>query len=388
MPGGALVEIVIVLLFVFVTMSAIVSSGQELLFQIVGVRSGKLRKTVQAMLCDEEYDKEVWRRVYYHPLIAGVDRGKKRVTWIKPESFALALAHAVQPADSRADPLEDMPNAVDALRDGELKRRLQHVLPPAGSNYSRGDIQKALAEWFETAARKTGESYKSDATAASYVIAAIAVVTLNVSPIEITQRLMADDALRTTFASAVPDLAPMLFNPGEGVSFSTPAANSSVIQSAPLDSTTIAAPPANASFDDFTRQQQEQARTRLGRQDIERMLTLYKCAESRLSLPIGWEWMAETASSLGNNRAAQSMLGGASETQACERAIASADTPALKASLTQLQLTSDTSFERQYGPNFETDNPLLVIAGWLIMMIAAAQGAPFWFDLIKKFIQR
>lgn len=388
MPGGALVEIVIVLLFVFVTMSAIVSSAQELFFQVFGVRSAKLRKTVQRMLCDDEYDKEIWRRVYYHPLIAGVDGGKKRVTWIKPESFALAVANAVQPADSRADPLEDLPNSVDALRDGELKVRLQQVLPPAGAHARREDIQRALAEWFETAARKTGESYKSDATAASYVIAAIAVVTLNVSPIEITQRLVADDALRTTFASAVPDLAPMLFNPGEGVSFSTPAANSPALQSAPAVSTTIAAAPANASLEDFTRQQQEQARTRLGRQDIERMLTLYKCAESRLSLPIGWEWMAETASSLGSNRNIKAMIGGASETEACETAIANADTPALKASLTQLQLSSNTSFEREYGPNFETDNPLLVIAGWLIMMIAAAQGAPFWFDLIKKFIQR
>ena len=57
MPGGALFEVVLVILFVFVTMSAIVSSAQELLFQAIGWRTRKLRKAVEKMVTDKDYKK-------------------------------------------------------------------------------------------------------------------------------------------------------------------------------------------------------------------------------------------------------------------------------------------------------------------------------------------
>lgn len=368
MPGGALVEVVLVLLFVFVTMSAIVSSAQELLFQLLGWRSRKLRKTVETMLTDPEYKREVSRRVYSHPLIAGQENSRKHITWIEPKAFAQALAYAVQPIHSNGDPIDDLPHSVDALREGELKRRLQTLLPAASSAATREDIESSIASWFETAARKSGESYKADATAASYLIAAVVTVMLNVSPIEITQRLMADDALRTTFASAVPDLAPMLYNPGEGLPVATPAASAQSLADAPGTTPKASLKP----------------------EDLERILSLYKCAESRLSLPIGWEWMANAADAL-KATGDQNTLNGGDEAAACEKAIASAATSAnaaLADSLTRLQLKPTTKFEREYGPNFETDHPMLIFAGWLVMMIAAAQGAPFWFDLLKKFVAR
>jgi hypothetical protein len=46
------------------------------------------------------------------------------------------------------------------------------------------------------------------------------------------------------------------------------------------------------------------------------------------------------------------------------------------------------TFEREFGPTFKTDPPLLILAGWLITVIAAAQGAPFWFNLIQKLLRR
>jgi len=370
MPGGALFEVVLVVLFVFVTMSAIVSSAQELLFQTLGWRSRKLRKTVEKMLSDSEYEEEISRRIYRHPLITGEEGSRKHITFIEPSSFALALAHAVQPANSNAEPLEDLPNSIEALRDGELKRRLQMMLPPASSTFKREDIEKAVSAWFDTAARKTGEGYKADAKAASYVIAAVATVALNVSPIEITQRLLADDALRTTFASAVPDLAPMLYNPGEGVPVATQASNTQALEG--------------------QAQQAEADASQMRPEDLERMLSLYKCAESRLSLPVGWAWMADAATAA-EARGVNTVIGGKSEAEACKQAITDAATSgnaALTASLSKLNLNAQTSFKREYGPSFENDHPVLIFGGWIIMMIAAGQGAPFWFNLLQRFVRR
>jgi hypothetical protein len=371
MPGGALFEVVLVVLFVFVTMSAIVSSAQELLFQVMGWRSHKLRKSVQKMLDDSEYGKEISKRLYRHPLVTGEEKSRKHITNIEPKAFALALANAVQPAGANSEPLSDLPNSIDSLREGDLKRRLQMVLPPATAEHKREDIEAAVMEWYNTATNKNIESYKADAKAASYFIAAVATVTLNVSPIEIAQRLTQDDALRTTFASAVPDLAPMLYNPGQGLPVAPPAGATAGLSS----ETDGANSPTSAN--------------NMKTEDINQMLSFYQCAESRLSLPIGWAWMSGVVDAAKNSKVGNSLLG--ADQQTCQRALglasASGD-PALKASLAKLNASGATNFKKEYGPSFETDNPFLIFAGWLITVIAAGQGAPFWFNLLQRFIKK
>ncbi len=382
MPGGALLEIVLIILFVCVTMSAIVSSAQELLFQGLGWRSRRLLRTVERMLDDSGYKKEISKRVLRHPLVGGAEGSRKHITHIEPHAFALALAHAVQPASSSAEPIEDLPNSVEALRDGELKQRLQMILPPASAMRSPEVIKAAVADWFTTSAAKTSERYKADARAASYCIAAVVTVAFNVSPIEIAQRLRADDSLRTTFASAVPDMAPMLYNPSEGLRFAPPAAEA--VENAALQNIEAAVTPGAGTALDKAR-----ASEGLPTDDLKKMLSFYQCAESKLSLPVGWAWMADAAAALRAKGTAAGL--NLSEARACETAIAEAENSGndkLKASLASLNLSSATSFEREYGPSFETDHPLLIFAGWLIMVIAAGQGAPFWFNLLQRFVRR
>ena len=45
-------------------------------------------------------------------------------------------------------------------------------------------------------------------------------------------------------------------------------------------------------------------------------------------------------------------------------------------------------FQPVYGPDPARDPWLYVILGWLITTVAAAQGAPFWFDLLRKLVSR
>jgi hypothetical protein len=41
-----------------------------------------------------------------------------------------------------------------------------------------------------------------------------------------------------------------------------------------------------------------------------------------------------------------------------------------------------------FGPNFATDPWFMVILGWLVMVVAAGQGAPFWFSLLQKLVAK
>jgi hypothetical protein len=47
-----------------------------------------------------------------------------------------------------------------------------------------------------------------------------------------------------------------------------------------------------------------------------------------------------------------------------------------------------TQFQPVYGPDPARDPWIYVILGWLITTVAAAQGAPFWFDLLRKLVSR
>jgi hypothetical protein len=47
-----------------------------------------------------------------------------------------------------------------------------------------------------------------------------------------------------------------------------------------------------------------------------------------------------------------------------------------------------SEFMPQFGPNFRTDPWYAILLGWIITTFAAAQGAPFWFDLLKKLVAR
>lgn len=342
MFGGPVFAIVLVLLFVFVTMSAIVSSAQELIFQAFGWRTRNLRRTIERMLADDVYKNEIGRRVYRHPLLNGAGGARKQLSHIEPDTFAIAVATAVQPDWSTGDPISTLPQSVEALRDGQLKQRLQLIIPQPkeGENY-RESIRQALITWFNTSMTKAQNTYKADAKVLAYTIAAAATVVFNVSPIEIGQRMVNDEALRSTIGSVMPELTPLL----------TRAATS-------------------GSATDAMQTLQPQAAN---------ILAVLNCRENQTSLPIGWPWMAGAFDTLSDG--ASSLL--SAEQRTCQEAAtrASGD-PKVQ------MLVQGRTFEREFGPNFKTDPPFLILLGWLITAIAAAQGAPFWFNLIQRVIKR
>jgi hypothetical protein len=357
----------LVLLFVFVTMSALVSAIQELVVQVFRLRSRNLRRGITELLGDKHYKDEIAKRFYRHPMISSLGKAGSSLTSIESSAFLHALASAIQPNWSKDDAVIALPNSVAALADGELKSRLTLVVPPPSDEPDRDLIEKSVDAWFQTSINKISQRYKADATALSYVVAASLTVFFNVSPIEIGQRLMQDNSLRTAFASTVPELSTLVFNSGQGMPISTPADPTAAMQAA------AGASPLSTS-------------------DVQTMLAVFQCSRNEISFPVGWPWMGDALNSLARSDVA-SLVQLPSEQEACAAAVERAsNSPALQTKLAEMgkaPITRSTTHAaeasfRQYGPSFATDSPLLILAGWLVMTFAAAQGAPFWFDALRR----
>ena len=97
MFGGPLFEVALVLLFVFVAMSALVSVIQETIVQIFRMRSGNLRRGITELLSDKHYKDEIAKRFYRHPMISSLGKSGSRMTRIESSAFLHALASAIQP---------------------------------------------------------------------------------------------------------------------------------------------------------------------------------------------------------------------------------------------------------------------------------------------------
>lgn len=369
MLNNTLVQIALALLFVFLAMSAIVSMVQQFIVQGMRMRARTLRGCITKLLSDDVYKDQIVNRFYRHPMTMALSGGRSEPTQIEGDTFVLALASAVQPSWSTGDSVESLPASVSAMKDGPLKQRLALIMPPAGAN--RDLICNNVKAWFGSAEQKMSERYKADNMALSYGVALFATVFLNVSAVEIVNRLRSDDQFRAAFASAVPELAGHVY----ALSGSAEAA-----ASAPTNAALVSSETGGESS--------QPAAPRLSLQQTGTMYTIFRCTESRIDLPVGWPWMADVVSRLNK-------VSGPQQQDPCREAMDAAEQDGmLKVQLSEFQqrvprtVAGAAKSGPLYGASFDRNGILEVLLGWLITMVAAAQGAPFWFNAIRKIVGR
>lgn len=441
MVGGNLVAIVVVLFFVFLTMGALVSVVQELTAQLIRARSRSLRKTVLRMLEDDSYDNRIFDRFYRHPRIAAAGKKVRNLTYIDPNDFAIAMATAIQPANSGDDAICALPDSILALQDGKLKQRLRLALPDVFREGRDAEtIKAAVASWYNAQMNNTSEQFKVATRFRLFVVAGVCTVLLNVSPIKIVEYLLARPEIAQQFAVVVPELAEKVYSGSENTlaAFAAKPPETSTQETNEGKVQTIGGIVSTLKVD-----------------DLRPLLAIYECRQGMNVLPIGWPWMATLAESL-NKRGARTP---GSQAEACGNALATSslspdaiqrlsalgiadlpppkvDTPAPAETppppltetaapdapptapavqpdtapqtpppATQLAplpvdaaaeaTTANTTpvdyaaqFQPVYGPDPARDPLIYVLFGWLITTVAAAQGAPFWFDLLRKLVSR
>lgn len=345
MLDNLLVQIAIVLFFVYFALSLIASIIQESIADLFDFRSRNLRACLTRALSDKTYGGKIAKRFFGHPLMTSLNGGQARLEYVEPGIFVVALAQAVQPRWSKSDPVEGLPASIAALEDGELKQKLDLIISEAGA--SRAQIESDLSLWFDSLTDRMSRAYRIKASMWAFGIAAIITIAFNVSTIEIIKFLKANDELRERATAAV----------------------SSVMQDFEqqhLDALTMPGVTGEAAAGTpafLTQTDQVKERTQTVNEVI-------GCLKDDLGLPIGWDLTG--TGKLGE------MVG--------QFDCALATTPEAQAALQKVAAGAPST--SRFGPTIKQDGFLIVIAGWFITAFAVSRGAPFWFHLLKRVVGR
>lgn len=217
MSLGDLLEIVVGLFVVYLVLSILCSTLNELIANELGRRGRFLREG----LINVVRDRWVYLRVINHPLLASLYRdlpGKARApSYVPPGNFAQALLDVVVLKASQLDasfPQAGAPRTIDDVR------RAVHTCKDAG--YTIGDALVPLVEnaegslegarrniegWYESAMERVSGWYKRHARRTLFGIGLVAAITCNVDTLAIVRDLAKDSALRTSLAELGAELA-------------------------------------------------------------------------------------------------------------------------------------------------------------------------------------
>jgi hypothetical protein len=378
------------LLFLFV--SLICTALREIIEGILKYRAENLHHALQEILNDTDFDGLV-KQIYTHPSVYALyfgeyPRTKTALWWrnlpsyIPAANFSAALLDIIvrgdpdapapaapgpPPAEHTAITIADVQAALANMTNAKLKRALLVAF-----DFAKDDLATARASleaWYNAAMDRVSGAYKRQTQQILFGVGFLAAMLLNIDAITIVERLSQNRALRDTVVAAA--------QPGETLSAAVAkpllAANSSAAAgpgTPPATGPAPAPPPAvlaaNAAVG---------ANTTLGlRRSME-----------RVGLPVGWdEWFQPSPPAAKPDQVrALAKPASPSPRQAGwfptpqSRIVRCAELPTRP-----LNCGRDDDLYYYVSP----EGAVLMVLGWLITAFAITLGAPFWFDVLNKFM--
>jgi hypothetical protein len=334
MLGSAILEVAIGILFVYMLLSLLCSAIGELIESFLRFRARDLKKGIENLL----NHKGLAQDFFNHPLIKPLG---KNPSYIPARSFSLALWNmATTEATVGKDDAAGLTQNIGALReliatldDGKykpIKISLLILIDQAGN-----DLEKARAnieEWYNDTMDRVSGWYKRRVQWILIVIGLLAAVALNIDTINLSRVFWYNETLRSSVAAAAEDYL------------------SSVPAPTPAPTDTKPAPAAPAV---------PQAAS--GDQSSLRKISEIRGEINRLGVPIGWVRAPEIT---------QKRYEGLNEAELAEQY--KQDFEAYKVDPRRLPQSFNDWF--------------LKVLGIFITALAISQGAPFWFDMLNRFV--
>ncbi|MDX6382686.1 MAG: hypothetical protein QOK48_259 [Blastocatellia bacterium] len=379
MFGSSIIDIAIGLIFVYLLLSLICSAANETIERFSKMRAKDLERGLGEMLRDDD----LVERLYKHPLIYSLfpkpytKGGFNLPSYIPARSFALALMDTVCPPDdgdrsgaagstgagiagSTASVLTDIKEHLPKLRatlianktiPDDVKRALVTCID-AGSDDPK-KVRENIEGWFDSAMDRVSGGYKRRSQLIILCIGLVLTILLNVDTLTIVRTLSTDKAMRDSLVAAAQEYAknnpaptatptptptsPPASNPAKPAApgqspaskpapTATPRPSPTPAPSSSPEATTAAA--GNPKVPDACEKDPNSPECR-----VEKNLKLI----GKLGLPIGW---------------------------------------------TQSPTTDNDPRSWHMTPQ----RWFLRIIGWLVTALALSLGAPFWFDMLNKFI--
>jgi hypothetical protein len=335
--GSTLLEVAIGVIFVYLLVSLLCSAFNELIEAWLRYRARYLELGIRKLLSDPGLAEDFFN----HPLVRPLG---ERPSYIPARTFSLALwniatraaAQGGQAAAGVTQNLGEIKGLIGALPDekyGNIKVSLLTLIDEAGDDLTRARAN--VEAWYDDAMDRVSGWYKRRTHFILIVMGLLASFALNIDTIQITKALLYNDTLRKSVA----DAAEKYINENPAP---TPAPTLAPVTTSPTQT------PAPAA--------EEQAR--LAKSKIDRV----RGELDSLGLPIGWpvepSEKDEVYAALKDERA--------------RRAQYDAD------------LAAYNTDPRRWPPGLY--GGLLKVLGLVLTALAVSQGAPFWFDLLNKFM--
>lgn len=366
------VGIGMVLMFLFV--SVICSAIREIGELAIKTRASSLAAAIGEMLDDAGCPSRL-AAFYDHPLIAALYKGdyddavvgwlrswipfvgrNKLPSYIPAANFAQAVFQLARADGQAANSMT--PNATLAIGDlrnwvasgptDQLKRAVQSALDTADGDLHAA--QAAMEKWYNGAMESVAGAYKGRTQVWLLIIGFAVAAAMNIDAVTVMQRLSTDDQLRdAVVAQAGATLAECEKDP----------AKCALPPKAPAPAPTPASTATTASAPDATATSGPAAQTPAANPsaDIAARMDAIKAINAQmtgLGWPIGWQ--------NGKPEPQFSLLAGGAANQ------------------------QPAALWQAMGLWQRAQWWLAIVGGWLITGIGVTFGAPFWFDLLNRFM--
>ena len=192
-----IIQIAIAVIVVYLVFSIMVFTIVEWLTTLIQLRGKKLKQAILKLFDDKGSNDSVGERLYIHPQIAKLFRGKKLPPYIPSNNVALALIDLVKTGEGNVTDENEVYNrykqGLDQMEDGPLKRLLTSI---TGHTDSLGRLKYAIEKWYDDYMDRATGWYKIHIRNIILVVSAIVVIAFNIDTIHVVRVSATDKETR------------------------------------------------------------------------------------------------------------------------------------------------------------------------------------------------
>jgi len=368
MFGSQILDVAIGMIFVFLLLSLMCSALNEIIEAKLKNRAKSLEIGIRNLLGNDKLANDF----YDHALISGLFKNDQKPSYIPSRTFALALMNIVAPqaGGDRSHPLGSFRETVSQIKDDSPAAPIKEALLALADD-AEGDINKLrtnIENWYDDTMDRVSGWYKRRTHTIIIFLGLGIAVALNADSAYIARNLSNDTALRNSLVSAAQAFA-QKEKPADSAKQS-PATDSA--KQSPAKGDAAASQGGNAGSQSNSNAPKSAGTTSPGSSPASKVNT---AARENLSA-------ASPETPTNTDASAQSMF---DEDLKKIRALGlpmgwnlESDDPHLKwPGLRIWQPGVATNWAGQIRFHW---------LGWILTALAISLGAPFWFDMLSKFI--
>jgi hypothetical protein len=325
--NSAVLDVAIGLAFVYLLLAIMCTAANEWIATLLKARPKLLKEALLQLLDGQETgsnssDDAFVREFYKHPLVTGMMRGGKHPAYLSAQTFTAAVTDIVTAEKAGAITFTDLQKGVNNLPEGDVKKALQALLRRSG-----GDLEaayRAIEAWFDDAMDRVTGWFKRNTQIWTVIVAVVVTVFANADTVQIAHRLWTDPVLRNKVVAEAQQRAKK--------------------------------PPPTVDYPNADNPTEPQVTASEGN-------TVSEDEKKALSDLLGWPAPSPSPAASGS--------------------------PTASPSPPSANPTPSPS-EGGFFATVRADGFVTTIynhfLGWLLTILAISLGAPFWFDLLNKFV--